>query len=76
MTQLIVFVSTQIKSTKALEQFSYLFVKFYSSDCSNCEDLAPTWEALGEVITDTSMHIVDEYMEDTDIEGNEYSDDE
>eukprot|EP00579_Thalassiosira_antarctica_P031173 CAMPEP_0202031546 /NCGR_PEP_ID=MMETSP0905-20130828/65073_1 /ASSEMBLY_ACC=CAM_ASM_000554 /TAXON_ID=420261 /ORGANISM="Thalassiosira antarctica, Strain CCMP982" /LENGTH=451 /DNA_ID=CAMNT_0048595389 /DNA_START=241 /DNA_END=1596 /DNA_ORIENTATION=- len=70
---------TEMSFPYALEQFSYLFVlfvKFYTSDCTNCEDLAPTWEALGEVITDTSMHIVDEYMEDTDIEGNEYSDDE
>ncbi len=63
-------------STIALEQFPFLFVKFFSNDCSNCDDLAPTWEALGEVIIDTSMHIVDEFMEDEGVEGHEFSDDE
>ncbi|KAL7525779.1 hypothetical protein ACHAXR_001161 [Thalassiosira sp. AJA248-18] len=60
----------------ALKQFPFMFVKFYTNDCTNCEDLAPTWEALGEVVTDTSMHIVDEHMDEKDIDGHEYSDDE
>lgn len=38
--------------------------------------MSPTWEALGEVVTDASMHIVDEYMSDRDMENHEYSDDE
>ena len=59
-----------------MNKFPYLFVKFYTDDCQNCEDVAPTWEALGEIVTDTSMHLVDEYMEDQDMTGNEYSDDE
>merc|ERR1711957_1030887 len=57
----------------ALEQFPYLFVQFYSGDCAHCEDLAPTWEALGEVVTDTSTDIVDQHMEKGAID---YSDDE
>ena len=60
----------------ALKQFPYLFVKFYSDDCTNCNDLAPTWEALGEVITDTAMNIVDEHMESQGMASNQYADDE
>lgn len=59
----------------ALKQFPFLFVKFYSEDCSNCDDLHPTWEALGEVVTDTSMTMVDEFIEEEDM-GREFSNDE
>lgn len=38
--------------------------------------MAPTWEALGEVVTDTSMQIVDEHMKENDIDPHHYSDDE
>ena len=34
-------------------------VNFYSGDCSSCDDLAPTYEALGEIVTDTAMSLVD-----------------
>ena len=60
----------------ALKQFPYLFVKFYTDECKNCDDLAPTWEALGEVITDTAMHIVDEYMENQNMDNHHYADEE
>ena len=60
----------------ALKQFPYLFVKFYRDECTSCDDLAPTWEALGEVITDTAMHIVDEHMDNHNIDGYQYADDE
>lgn len=47
----------------AIEKFEFVFVKFYSSaGCDNCRDIAPTWEALGEIVTDTSMLLVDEAM--------------
>ena len=47
----------------AIDKFEFVFVKFYSSaGCENCRDIAPTWEALGEVVTDTSMLLVDEMM--------------
>jgi len=59
----------------ALEHFSSIFVKFYTDKCENCEDLAPTWEALGEIVTDTSMQFADEHMKENDIDPNHYSDD-
>ena len=34
-------------------------VNFYTKDCSSCDDLAPTYEALGEIVTDTAMSLVD-----------------
>jgi thiol-disulfide isomerase/thioredoxin len=51
----------------------YLFVDFYASWCSHCRDLAPTWEALAEVMSDVAeqnlmqneeMHKVDYSKED------------
>lgn len=51
-------------------------MKFYTDDCSNCDDFAPTWEALGEIVTDTSMSIVDAYMEEKNVEDGQYSDEE
>jgi thiol-disulfide isomerase/thioredoxin len=66
---------TNILST-ALKEFPYLFVQFYANDCKYCHDLAPTWEALGEVVTDTSMNIVDEHMSENDVGSDEYTDEE
>lgn len=66
-----------LSTQKALKQFPFLFVKFYTNDCTNCEDVGPTWEALGEVVTDTSMSIVDEYMTESDLGSSDaFSDDE
>lgn len=45
-------------------------VYFYAKDCQSCDDLNPTIEALGEIVTDTAMTIVDELSED------EYSEEE
>ena len=64
------------KLSLAMRKFPFLFVKFYSNECKNCQDLAPTWEALGEVVTDASMNIVDEYLSENDLGSDEYSDDE
>jgi len=48
---------------KTLKQYKndheYLFVDFYASWCSHCMDLAPTWEALAEVMDSASSTIVD-----------------
>mmetsp|Transcript_14043 Transcript_14043/g.19946 ORF Transcript_14043/g.19946 Transcript_14043/m.19946 type:complete len:514 (-) Transcript_14043:117-1658(-) len=60
----------------AKEEFPFLFVKFYTSNCPNCDDFAPTWEALGEIVTDASMHMVDEFMEEKGMDNHHYSDDE
>lgn len=35
----------------------YLFVDFYASWCSHCRDLAPTWEALAELMTDVAEKV-------------------
>ena len=40
--------------TYALREQDYVFVDFYASWCSHCRDLAPTWEALAEVMVDAS----------------------
>ncbi|KAL3806121.1 hypothetical protein ACHAXA_005184 [Cyclostephanos tholiformis] len=60
----------------ALKKFPYLFVKFYATDCKYCHDLAPTWEALGEVVTDTSMSMVDEHMSENNLGSDQYTDEE
>ncbi|KAK1732437.1 endoplasmic reticulum-Golgi intermediate compartment protein [Skeletonema marinoi] len=60
----------------AKEEYPFLFVKFYTSNCPNCDDFAPTWEALGEIVTDTSMHMVDEFMEEKGMDYYHYSDEE
>ncbi len=59
-----------------MKEFPLLFVKFHSPDCANCGDFAPTWEALGEIVTDTAMNIVDEFMEQKGISGQQYSDED
>lgn len=56
--------------TTALENFQTVLVYFYAKDCQSCDDLNPTIEALGEIVTDTAMTIVDELSED------EYSEEE
>ncbi len=59
-----------------MKKFPYLFVKFYATDCKYCHDLAPTWEALGEVVTDTSMSMVDEHMSENNLGSDQYTDEE
>jgi thiol-disulfide isomerase/thioredoxin len=60
----------------AKDEFPFLFVKFYTSNCPDCDDFAPTWEALGEIVTDTSMHMVDDFMEEKGMDSHHYSDEE
>lgn len=54
----------------ALDHFPLVFVYFFSNECPTCNDLNPTFEALGEIITDTAMSLVD------DLQEVEYSEDE
>ena len=60
----------------AKDEFPFLFVNFYTKDCLNCDDFAPTWEALGEIVTDTSMQMVDDFMEEKGFNYHHYSDEE
>lgn len=55
-------------------EHEYVFVDFYASWCSHCRDLAPTWEALAEVMVDAGKHLGKAHPEDysdEDYEGAE-----
>ena len=41
----------------AKDENDYLFVDFYASWCNHCQDLAPTWEALAELMLDASERL-------------------
>jgi len=43
--------------------YDYVFVDFFAGWCSHCMDLAPTWEALAEVMQEASTTIVDDEQE-------------
>ena len=40
----------------ALEEYEFVFVKYFANWCSHCRALAPTWERLAEVLHDTEPH--------------------
>lgn len=70
-------ISLETKSfPHAVKKYPLLFVNFYTDDCKNCQSLASTWEALGEIITDTSMKIVDKDMNEKGVEFEKYSNEE
>eukprot|EP00934_Nitzschia_sp_Nitz4_P007627 Nitzschia sp. Nitz4//scaffold127_size64804//44861//46626//NITZ4_006183-RA/size64804-augustus-gene-0.53-mRNA-1//1//CDS//3329534771//7617//frame0 len=41
----------------AKDENEYLFVDFFASWCSHCRDLAPTWEALAELMADAGAKL-------------------
>jgi thioredoxin-like negative regulator of GroEL len=49
-----------------------VLVNFYTNDCSSCDDLGPTYEAIGEIVTDTAMSLVDELNLQQDYSEDEY----
>jgi len=54
---------------KYKKEHEYVFVDFYASWCSHCMDLAPTWEVLGEVMTEAGFNILDDLEDAGDERG-------
>jgi thiol-disulfide isomerase/thioredoxin len=48
----------------AKNENDYLFVDFYASWCNHCRDLAPTWEALAELMVDAGERLDNLHPED------------
>jgi len=48
----------------AKHNHDYVFVDFYASWCSHCRELAPTWEAMAEVMDDVAGHNEDHLGQD------------
>jgi thiol-disulfide isomerase/thioredoxin len=56
----------------AKKENDYLFVDFYAGWCSHCRDLAPTWEALAELMYDAGEQLDDtRHPDDYDTEDYE-----
>lgn len=55
------------------QNYDYVFVDFFASWCSHCLQLAPTWEALAEIMTEASHNKVEEIQEEIE---HTYSDED
>jgi len=54
----------------ALLENRYLFVDFYAGWCSHCRDLMPTWEVLGELMTQLAETSVEGHLDELKQEGD------
>lgn len=57
----------------ALDTQDFVFVDFFASWCSHCQTLAPTWEALAEVMHDAATDTLDRHALEHQLD---YSEDE
>jgi len=55
----------------ARDENDYLFVDFFASWCNHCRDLAPTWEALAELMMDSSQKLGNLHPDDVTAEDYE-----
>jgi thiol-disulfide isomerase/thioredoxin len=54
----------------ALHSQDFVFVDFFASWCSHCLTLAPTWEALAEVMQDAATSSLDRHVQENQLDYN------